>query len=173
VKRILLGALLLVLAGCGAEPTGGGERPAAAALRGFGIDVDQAVSARISQVHLKTCGGWGCHEQDVPLSIAGPTSAAPCPQPATGPDAAACGPIHLTGPGPGYGYAPVPELTTDPVTVTVTTPPGALVPIAAEVRVRPRLVCPPGDSAGASTCAGGTPQARLHIAANGTVTQKP
>ncbi len=109
-------------------------------------------------VHLKTCGGWGCVEQDVPLSIAGPTGAAPCDGPSDGPDAVACGPVHLAGPGPGFGYAAVPGLTVDPVTVTVTTPPGALLPINADVRVKPRL-------------ADGAPQARLRIAADGTVTQ--
>ena len=171
MKRLLLAVLLLALGGCGSTAGDGGQSTGAAPLRGFGIDVDQAVSARLPQVHLKVCGGWGCAEQDVPLSIAGPTSAAPCPGPSTGPDAVACGPVQLPGPGPGYGYAPVPQLTLDPVTVTVTTPPGAPLAIAAEVRVRPRLVCPNPGAEGGSSCAGGAPQARLRIAPDGTVSQ--
>lgn len=160
---------VLALGGCGAGE-GGRQSNGAAPLRGFGIDVDQAVSGRLPQVHLKICGQWGCAEQEVPLSIAGPTSAAPCPGESTGPDAVACGPVQLPGPGPGYGYASVPQLTLDPVTVTVTTPPGAPLAITAEVKVLPRLVCPdPG--AASSTCAGGAPQARLRIAADGTVSQ--
>jgi hypothetical protein len=168
VKRLLLVVAVLVLGGCGADQPrdSGGAAP----LRGFGIDVDQAVSGRLAQVHLKTCGGWGCAEQDVPLSIAGPTSAAPCPGASSGPDGVACGPVQLPGPGPGFGYAPVPQLTLDPVTVTVTTPPGAPLVVSAEVKVRPRLVCPDAG-AESSTCAGGAPQARLRIAADGSVSQ--
>jgi hypothetical protein len=171
VKRLLLVALLLALAGCGAGRADSTQSTGGAPLRGFGIDVDQAVSARVPQVHLKTCGGWGCAEQDVWLSIAGPTSMAPCSRPSAGADAATCGPVHLPGPGPGYGYAPLPELTIDPVTVTVTTPPGAPLPIAAEVRVRPRLVCPNDGVERGSTCAGGAPQAQLRVAADGSVSQ--
>jgi hypothetical protein len=172
VKRLVLTAVLLALvAGCGSLSGGGSENAAGPApLRGFGIDVDQAVSARVPQLHLKVCGTWGCAEQDVPLSIAGPTSQAPCPGASAGPDAVACGPVHLPGPGPGFGYAPVPQLTLEAVTVTVTTPPGAPLPIAAEVRVEPRMVCPQ-QGAERSSCAGGAPQAKLRVAADGTVSQ--
>jgi hypothetical protein len=168
VKRLLVIVMLLATGGC--ATVDGGVSGGPASLRGFGIDVDQAVSARLSSVHLKTCGVWGCAEQNVPLSIAGPTSAAPCPGATGGPDAAACGPVQLPGPGPGYGYAPVPQLTLDPVTVTVSTPPGAAMPIAAEVRVQPRLVCPDARTK-SSTCPGGAPQARLRIGADGTASQ--
>jgi hypothetical protein len=174
VKRLLLVVLLVGVwsgtNGCGTSGTGGQPAPGAAPLRGFGIDVDQAISARVPQVHLQTCGTWGCAEQDVPLLIAGPTSTAPCPGASTGPDAVACGPVQLPGPGPGYGYAPVPQLTLDPVIVTVTTPADAPMLISAEIRVQPRLICPNPD-AEQSACAGGTPQARLRIAADGTVNQ--
>lgn len=87
-----------------------------------------------------------------------------------------CGVAHLSGPGPGYGYAPVPALTSDQVTVTVTTPPDAPFPIDAEVLVRPSAVCPhhaggTTESNARSTCHGATPQAKLRIAADGTVSQ--
>ncbi len=173
MKGLLALVMLLAVGGCAAEPAGGGQSHGAAPLRGFGIDVDQAISARVPAVRLKVCGVWGCAEQDVPLSIAGPTSAAPCAAASAapgGPDAAACGPVHLPGPGPGFGYASVPELTADPVTVTVTTPPGAPMVIRAEVRVQPRLVCP-GAGGDPATCAGAAPQAQLRIAADGTVSQ--
>ncbi|HVQ95399.1 MAG TPA: hypothetical protein VMU51_30500 [Mycobacteriales bacterium] len=171
--------VVVALSGCAGREAASGESGGAAPLRGFGVQVDQAVSARVPMVHLKTCGPWGCHDQDVPLSISGPTSAAPC---GTGSQSAdtACGVVHLPGPGPGYGYAPVPGLTQEPVTVRVTTPPGAPVRLDARLRVQPRLVCPgragaAADSAGpgqpAGTCAGGAPQAQLRIAADGTVSQ--
>ena len=161
-------ALMLSLAGCATGPSGGGGAAEPAPLQGFGIDVDQAISDRVPMVHLKTCGAWGCHEQDVTLSIAGPTTMAPCGSPSGGPDSAVCGPVQLPGPGPGFGYAPVPGLTVDPVTVTLTTPPGAPLVINGELRVTPRLVCP---NAGAEACAGGAAQAQLRIAADGTVSQ--
>jgi hypothetical protein len=156
VKRLIIAVLVLSLGACGtqAEP---GNQGGAAALRGFGIDVDQAISARLPAIHLKTCGTWGCDEQDVTLAIAGPTSAAPC----GGTPDVACGNVHLPGPGPGYGYAPIPELTADPVTVTVTTPADAPLRIDAEVRVQPHEIC-------SDTC---VPQATLRIAADGTVSQ--
>jgi hypothetical protein len=136
------------------------------------------VAPQVPMVRLKTCGSCGCHEQDAPLLVSGPTSTMPCPSGSAAPDAA-CGVAHLLGPGPGYGYAPVPALTLDPVTVTVTTPPGAPCPINAEVPVRPSAVCPhhagqPGNAAAPSTrttCPGATPQAQLRIAADGSVSQ--
>lgn len=173
MKGILLVMMALAAGACAAERSDGREATGAAPLRGFAVSVDQEVSARVPAVHLKVCGAWGCAEQEVPLAIAGPTSSAPCPTAAgapAGPDAVACGSVHLPGPGPGYGYAPVPQLTADPVTVTVTTPPGAAFPIRADVRVQPRLVCP-GAGADPATCAGAAPQARLQIAADGTVSQ--
>lgn len=146
----------LTLGGCAVS---GPERgvPEAAALRGFGVEVDQAIAPRVPLIRVRTCGGWGCHEQDVPLHISGPVSALPCPTDA-GPDTA-CGAVQLPGPGPGYGYAPVPGLTLDEVTVTVTTPAGAPLRISGEVVVRPVAVD------------GTVPQAGLRIAADGTVSQ--
>jgi hypothetical protein len=232
MRSLLAAVVLLALGGCatgaGGSDGSGDEGSGAAALRGFGVEVDQAVAPQVPVVHLKTCGSWGCHEQDVPLHISGPTSAMPCPSDTAAPDAA-CGVAQLAGPGPGYGYAPVPALTFDEVTVTVSTPSGAPLRINAEVRVRPTVVCPdrpgkpgggaepaggaepgepagaavPGEPAGAAvpgepagavpgepggaamsgepggaaapgagtTCPGGTPQARLRIAADGTVSQ--
>jgi hypothetical protein len=169
--------VVFTLAGCAAAGPDG-QSTGAAALRGFGVEVEQAVAPQVPMVHLKTCGSWGCHEQDVPLQISGPTSAMPCPTGSAASDTA-CGVAHLPGPGPGYGYAPVPGLTMDPVTVTVTTPPGASPPINAEVTVRPSAVCPdhagqPGNAATPSprtTCPGATPQAQLRIAADGSVSQ--
>jgi hypothetical protein len=158
VKRLIIVVLLLFVSACGAR-TQSGNQSGAAALRGFGIDVDQAISARLPAVHLKTCGSWGCNEQDVPLSIAGPTSAAACP----GSPDVACSDVHLPGPGPGYGYAAIPELTADPVTVTVSTPPSAPLRIDAEVRVQPHEIC-----TNAQSC---VPQATLRIAADGSVSQ--
>jgi len=155
VKRLIAVALLLGVSACGAQAPSGG----AAALRGFGIEVDKAISARLPVVHLKTCGAWGCDEQDVTFAIAGPTSTAPC---GTASDVA-CGPVQLPGPGPGYGYAAIPELTADPVTVTVTTPPNAALRIDAELRVQPHDVCPDSHSC--------VPQATLRIAADGSVSQ--
>jgi hypothetical protein len=169
VKSWVAVAALLVLGGCGLtdagdEPWGGGEMGGAALMRGFSVEVDEAISKRVPLVHLKTCGAWGCHEQDVPLMVSGPMRTLPCP---SGPADAACGTEVLPGPGPGHGYAPVPDLTADLVTVTVSTPPGAAFPIKAEVRVEPRLVCS-GDAG--ATCSAGTPQARLRIAPDATVT---
>ncbi|MEN3360949.1 MAG: hypothetical protein V7637_4931 [Mycobacteriales bacterium] len=164
-------AVSLVVGGCAGQPVGGGDGVGSAPLRGFGVQVDQAVSDRLPMVHLRTCGAWGCHEQDVPLSISGPTSAAPCGTGSRSADSA-CGPVHLPGPGPGYGYAPVPGLTQDAVTVTVTTPRGAPLRLDTRVRVQPRLVCPgAAPSPRSSPCAGGAPQAQLRIAADGTVHQ--
>ncbi|GAA3191677.1 hypothetical protein GCM10010532_007920 [Dactylosporangium siamense] len=171
-------AVLLVcaLGGC-AAPDGAGAPDGMvggpAPLRGFGVEVDEAVAPRVPLVHVRVCGGWGCHDQDVPLHISGPVSAMPCPSGTADPDMA-CGVAHLPGPGPGYGYAPVPQLTMDPVTVTVTTPAGAPLAITAELRVHPSIVCPGGAAtAGATTsaCAGGAPQAGLRISADGTVSQ--
>jgi hypothetical protein len=200
MRSLLAAVVLLALSGCatgsGGSDGSGDEGSGAAALRGFGVEVDQAVAPQVPVVHLKTCGSWGCHEQDVPLHVSGPTSAMPCPSDTAAPDAA-CGVAQLAGPGPGYGYAPVPALTFDEVTVTVSTPSSAPLRINAEVRVRPTVVCPdrpgkpggaaaPGEPAGATvpgepggaavpgagtTCPGGTPQARLRIAADGTVSQ--
>ncbi|MEV0810320.1 hypothetical protein [Micromonospora sp. NPDC050200] len=85
-----------------------------APLRGFGVKVKKGIGPRVPLVHLKTCGSWGCHERDVPLHVFGPTSAMPCPSGSATPDAA--GVAHLLGPGPVYGYAPVPELTLEQVT---------------------------------------------------------
>jgi hypothetical protein len=170
VKKLWAVALTLLLSGCVAGPSNSGHDSGAAPLRGFGIDVDQAVADRVPTVHLKTCGTWGCQEQDVALSISGPTSAAPCGSPSGAPDGTACGLVQLPGPGPGYGYAPVPGLTVDPVTVTVTTPPGAPFAINSEVPVQPHVVCPNGAT-DAATCAGGAAQAQLRIAADGTVSQ--
>lgn len=171
VKVFLIAVTALALGGCAAESEGG----AAAPLRGFGIEVDAAVAPRVPTVHLTTCGSWGCHEQDVPLHVSGPTSALPCPS-SSGPDAA-CGVVRRSGSGHGFGYAPIPKLTLDPVTVTVTTPTGAPFPITAELSVRPRAVCPggPGESAegndGPTDCANAVPQAKLRITADGTVEQ--
>ncbi|MET7423413.1 hypothetical protein [Dactylosporangium sp. NPDC005555] len=169
MRTLLL--VTLLLAGCSVVSPGTTEQGSMGAepLRGFSVAVDEAVAARVPMVHLRVCGGWGCHEQDVPLMISGPTSAAPC---ATGPSGAAgdvCGVVHLPGAGPGYGYAPVPQLTADPVTVTVTTPPGAPMAISAELRVTAPLVC---RDQRASACADGVPQANLRIAADGTVGQR-
>ncbi|GAB3855819.1 hypothetical protein GCM10027610_089690 [Dactylosporangium cerinum] len=169
---LLVGAL----SGCAAPGDAGAPDGAAggpAPLRGFGVEVDEAVAPRVSLVHVRVCGGWGCHDQDVPLHISGPASALPCPS-GTADPGTACGVAHLPGPGPGYGYAPVPQLTADPVTVTVTTPAGAPLAITAELQVRPSIVCPgrtPSAGAAASACAGGAPQAGLRIAADGTVSQ--
>jgi hypothetical protein len=169
--------VMVTLAGCGAAGPGS-ARSGAAVLRGFGVEVEQVVAPRVPLVHLRTCGAWGCHEQDVPLMIAGPTSAMPCPSEAGAAPGAACGVAHLRGPGPGYGYAPVPALTMDPVTVTVTTPADAPFPIKTEVLVRPSAVCPydagrPKDTAPSprTACPGATPQAGLRIAADGSVSQ--
>jgi hypothetical protein len=170
MRRLLMVALLLSVAGCARAGSDTGQSGGSAPLRGFGIDVDQAVSARVPTVHLKICGGWGCAEQDVALSISGPTSAAPCASTSGEPQAAACGVVHLPGPGPGFGYASVPGLTVDPVTVTVTTPRGVDPHIDQEVRVQPHLVCPDVGNRSAS-CAGGAPQAQLRIAADGIVSQ--
>jgi hypothetical protein len=171
---------VLALGGCGLTdsgggPSGGGDMAGAALMRGFSVEVDEAISDRVPLVHLKTCGAWGCHEQDVPLAVSGPMRTGPCPSgpdgqgdaPADSPADSACGAEVLPGPGPGHGYAPVPDLTGDPVTVTVSTPSGAPFPIAAEVRVEPRLVC---SGSADSTCSAGTPQARLRIAPDATVT---
>ncbi|MFF5229194.1 hypothetical protein [Dactylosporangium sp. NPDC000521] len=165
-------ALLVVglLGGCADGPGAGegGGGGGAALLRGFSVQVDEAVAAKVPAVHLKVCGDWGCHEQDVTLLISGPTSAAPC---RSGDGAAdVCGVVRLPGPGPGYGYAPVPQLTPDPVTVTVTTPPGAPLAIAAELTVRAPVVCQ-GRPAREEGCADGVPQATLRIAADATVSQ--
>ncbi|MDG6101440.1 hypothetical protein Daura_39755 [Dactylosporangium aurantiacum] len=176
---VLAGCAAVGSAGPGGPAGGGGEVGGPAPLRGFGIDVDEAVAPRVPVVHLRVCGSWGCHEQDVPVHISGPVSAMPCPSgPAADPDTA-CAAVQLPGPGPGHGYAPVPQLTAEPVTVTVTTPPGAPLVIAAEVQVRPAMVCPGGRTGTApataapatADCAGGAPQAGLRIAADGTVTQ--
>jgi hypothetical protein len=164
VKTLALVALLLTVTACtAADHQGTGSAP----LRGFSIDVDQAISDRLPTVHLKTCGTWGCTEQDVPLSIAGPTSAAPCASPSAAP-AAACGLVNLPGPGPGFGYAPVPRLTAASVTVTLTTPPGAPLPLTAHLQVHPALICPDNT---ATRCPDGVPQAHLHLAADNTLTQ--
>jgi hypothetical protein len=171
---VLLGS---VLSGCTPQPGGAADvAPGSAALRGFGLEVDQAVAPQVPLVHLRTCGRWGCHDQDVPISLAGGTTTLPCPSTAA-PDVA-CGIARVPGPGPGFGYAPVPPLTFDPVTVTVTTPPGAAFPIDAEVTVQPFAVCPDqrGHDAGSTpearpTCPDGTPQAHLRIAADATVSQ--
>lgn len=165
----------LTLGGCAGSESAGPDS-GAAALRGFGVEVDRTVAPRVPMVHLRTCGRWGCHEQDVSLGVSGTPSALPCP---SGPADTACGAVVPPGPGPGYGYAPVPALTFDEVTVTVTTPAGAPFPIRAEVSVRPAGVCPqdrgprggPASPAPRATCSGGTPQARLRIAADGTVSQ--
>jgi hypothetical protein len=186
VRRLLIVLLvsgLAGLAGCAAHDgvgSPGGIAGGPAPLRGFGVEVDEAVAPRVPQVHVRVCGDWGCHDQDVPLHISGPVSAMPCPSDPAAPDTA-CGVAQLAGPGPGYGYAPVPGLTTDPVTVTVTTPPGAPLAINAELRVHPSVVCPGGPAAGgratgtaggtAPSCAGGAPQAGLRIGADGTVSQ--
>jgi hypothetical protein len=156
----------LALGGC----AGSGPETAdtgAAPLRGFGVHVDEAIAPRVPMIHVRTCGSWGCHEQDVPVHISGPVSAMPCPT-AAAPDTA-CGAVQRPGPGPGFGYAPVPGLTLDQVTVTVTTPDGAPLRIDAEVVVRPVPVCPGG--AGRTTCPGAVPQAQLRVAADRTVTQ--
>ncbi|MEV4517574.1 hypothetical protein AB0K00_52540 [Dactylosporangium sp. NPDC049525] len=178
MRKLLTVLLLGALSGCagpgGASGAGapdglaGGPAP----LRGFGVDVDQAVAPRVPLVHLRVCGDWGCHEQDVPLLISGPVSAMPCPTGTDAPDTA-CGAVQLPGPGPGHGYAPVPQLTADPVTVTVTTPPGAPLAITAELQVRPSIVCPGGGArpTAAAPCTGGAPQAGLRIGADGTVSQ--
>ncbi len=186
---LLTATLVFALGGCGAvdgvgDPGGmaGGPAP----LRGFGVEVDEAVAPRVPLVHVRVCGAWGCHEQEVPLHISGPVSAMPCQSASAAADSV-CGVAQLPGPGPGYGYAPVPQLTADPVTVTVSTPPGAPLTIAAELQVRPSIVCPGGSSrrggtpaagatgegaaGAAATCAGGAPQAGLRIAADGTVSQ--
>lgn len=151
-----------VASGAGPDTEGAGAAP----LRGFGVDVDQAIAPRVPVVHLRTCGSWGCHEQEVTVTIAGPTSAMPCPAAAAD---TACGVAHLPGPGPGHGYAPVPGLTMDQVTVTVTTPAGAPLRISAEVAVRPFAVCP--DVASCLPSSVPVPQARLRITADGTVIQ--
>ncbi|RSM68223.1 hypothetical protein DMB66_13660 [Actinoplanes sp. ATCC 53533] len=162
----------MALGGCvGSGPDGAGPDTAgagAAPLRGFGVDVDQAIAPRVPVVHLRTCGSWGCHEQDVTLVIAGPTSAVPCPSASAAADTA-CGVAHLPGPGPGFGYAPVPELTLEQVTVTVTTPAGAPLRVRADLAVRPFAVCPESASCPPSSAA--VPQARLRITADGTVIQ--
>ncbi|MEU7868765.1 hypothetical protein [Dactylosporangium sp. NPDC049140] len=154
-----------LLSGCtpaGPTRSGSGE---SAPLRGFGVAVDAAIAGRVPLVHLRVCGAWGCHEQDVTLAPSGTMSAMPCPP--TGDPGAACGAVQIPGPGPGYGYAPVPGLTMDPVTVTVTTPPGAPLAVDASAPVRPRPVCPgPG-----SACADPTPQAEVRIAADGSLSQ--
>ncbi len=176
MKALLVAAVVFTLGGCAAGS--GGESSGAAPLRGFGVEVDQAVAPRVPMVHLRTCGSWGCHEQDVPLHIAGPTSAVPCLSGSTEPDAN-CGLAQLDGPGPGYGYAPVPALTFEQVTVAVTTPAGASFPIDAELLVHPAAVCPDGPGqpsgtaapSGRTTCQGATPQAQLRIAADGAVSQ--
>jgi hypothetical protein len=172
VRTLTAVVVVLMVSGCAGQRAGGGGGRASAPLRGFGVRVDQAVSDRLPMVHLRTCGAWGCHEQDVPLSISGPTSAAPCGTGTRSVDSA-CGPVQLPGPGPGYGYAPVPGLTEEAVTVTVTTPRGAPLRLDARVRVQPHLVCPAGVPTGTqpSPCAGGAPQAQLRIAADGTVHQ--
>jgi hypothetical protein len=162
----------MVLGGCvvsGADGVGPDTADAGAApLRGFVVDVEQAIAPRVPVVHLRTCGSWGCHEQDVTLIIAGPTSAMPCPSVPAAADTA-CGVARLPGPGPGYGYAPVAELTMDQVTVTVTTPAGAPLRISAELTVRPFAVCP--DSASCTARSVAVPQARLRITADRTVIQ--
>src|SRR5262245_5732029 len=110
---MLVGVLAM---GGGCSRRGGGWDESAP-LRGFGIDVDAGVAARVPTVHLKTCGSWGCHDQDVTILISGSAGAAPC---GSGPAAradTACAVYNLPSPGPGYGYAPVPPLTFDPVTV--------------------------------------------------------
>lgn len=164
MRPVWAALLLVTVAGCaGAESVGGST--GAAALRGFGVEVEQAVAPRVPSVHLRTCGSWGCHEQDVPLMVSGPMSALPCPTGAA-PDTA-CSAVRLPGPGPGFGYAPVPPLTLDPVTVTVTTPDKAKFKINAEVRVTPVAVC----DAAPCPSGTGTPQAKLQIAADGTVRQ--
>jgi hypothetical protein len=174
-RNAVLALLLVVLApaaaGCGPAGLDPGESGGAAPMRGFGISVDVAVSDRVPLVHVKTCGAWGCAEQDVPLTIFGPAVAATaCPPPSGGPDGNACGPAQGSGPGEGYGYAPVPQLTVEAVTVTVTTPAGAPLRIDAEVLVRPHPVCP-GD-ARRSACPDGVAQAHLRIAADGSVRQR-
>lgn len=183
VRVLLTAMLVLTLGGCAADRVGdpGGMAAGPAPLRGFGVEVDEAVAPRVPMVHVRVCGDWGCHEQEVPLHISGPVSAMPCPTGAADADSA-CGVAQLPGPGPGYGYAPVPQLTVDPVTVTVSTPAGAPLAITAELRVRPSIVCP-GDprrrgsspaataagAAATAACVGGAPQAGLRIAADGTV----
>ena len=170
IHGLLAAGVLFAIGGCGGGAPAGGDIGGAAPMRGFGVAVDQAVSARVPVVHLRTCGTWGCHDQDVPLLISGGTSAGPCPT-GSGPDVA-CAAHQLPGPGPGYGYAPVPDLTLEPVTVTVTTPPGAALSINVDVRVQPRPICPDsGRSGSGTTCAGATPQAKIRIAADGTVSQ--
>ena len=176
MRILLTAAAILLLTGCGATHGRGGAVGGGAPLRGFGIDVDRAVSDRIPALHVRTCGTWGCHDQDVPLAISGPTRALPCTGAAP---EAACGVERLPGVGPGYGYAPVPGLTLEPVTVTVRTPPGAPLTVDAELRVRPHLVCPgDGSRAGGGrtggaepSCAGGAAQAQLRVTADATVIQ--
>jgi hypothetical protein len=162
----------MALGGCivsGADRSGPDAAGAGAApLRGFGVDVDQAIAPRVPVVHLRTCGSWGCQEQDVALLIAGPTSAVPCPSVSVAADTA-CGVAHLPGPRPGYGYAPVPELTMEQVTVTVTTPVGAPLRVSAELAVDPFAICPGG--AGCAVPSAAVPQAQLRITADRTVIQ--
>lgn len=151
----MLGATVFGCTAFGQQPETGEPAP----LRGFGVDVVQAVSDRVPLVRVRTCGRWGCDEQDVELHISGPVSPMPCETPEDESDTRApCGVQQLDGPGPGYGYVSVPELTSEPVTVTVTTPAGAEFPIDTELRVRPRQV-------------DGTPQAKLRIDAAGELTQ--
>ncbi|WP_433060103.1 hypothetical protein [Dactylosporangium sp. CS-033363] len=151
---VLAGALL---SGCmlpaGPVQSGGG---AAAPLRGFAVGVDEALAPRVPSVHLRVCGGWGCDELDVPLMISGRMSPIPC-------TSDTCGAVQIPSSGPGYGYAPVPKLTMDAVTVTVTAP----LVSDAPVTVRPTGVCP-GTASG---CADPTPQGEIRIAADGTVSQ--
>jgi hypothetical protein len=171
-RILLIVTVVFTLVGC-THAASSGASPGAAALRGFGVEVEEAIAPRVPMLHLKTCGSWGCYEQDVPLSSSGPTTAMPCPSGGANSDTA-CGVAHVPGPGPGYGYAPVPALTFDPVTVTVRTPRGAPFPINAEVPVHPSAVCPdlPARPASARpTCPGATPQAGLRVAADGTVSQ--
>ncbi|WP_433086468.1 lipoprotein [Dactylosporangium sp. CA-052675] len=166
MRRLLLAAVAAVLlSGCAPAGPVQSQAGSAALMRGFGVSVDEAVAPRVPQVHLRVCGPWGCRELDVPLPASGTMSALPCPS--TGDPAAVCGAVRQPGPAPGYGYAPIPELTLEPVTVDVSTPPGAPMAVAASVTVRPRGAC---ADAGPS-CADPTPQAEIHISADGSVRQ--
>jgi hypothetical protein len=166
VRTVLIAAVAAaLLSGCAPAGPSRSSSGESAPLRGFGVAVDAAIADRVPLVHLRVCGSWGCHEQDVTLEPSGTTSAMPCPS--TGDPGAACGAVRIPGPGPGFGYAPVPGLTMDPVTVTVTTPPGAPMALDASAPVQPRPVCPgPG-----SGCPDPTPQAGLRIAADGSLSQ--
>ncbi|MBP2330856.1 hypothetical protein JOF56_011241 [Kibdelosporangium banguiense] len=161
---VLTAITTLTACGGGAGSPGGIPCPGLAVRKGISLDIDPMYAPQVGSATLMSCWGGVCTDSPMDLMPASKPSALPCT--GTGPDAA-CGAAAVPTGGKS-GFADLPSLAATPGEITLK----LLDAGGAELRTQSLMVTPEIKYPTGPECGGGTPQAGLQVAPDGTLSER-